>query len=319
MPCPTCNCCGFACCSAIGREFRSPMFDLAERRRRDDAPSNDGDDSAAVLSSSNDPSEEEAIMDVVRTFSPRPRAAYIFAKVFIAAWIVSIMASSITKATHSSFWMAYLTHWGLVVTAAYALMSVFVAAYFAMRPPENPGAPEGGKLLLVKITWALFAIALPGEIVITILFWVLEFDGTVRYVSVMVHGGALVLVAIDGFLLSRIPLRMKQFFLYESFSVIYILWSVIHAYSGIGNPYNDGVDKTDDAIYDSLAWKNNVANAAILSVGVVFVFNPIVFLFCRAVSRMFPRRLIEEVDKTFQGGQQQSSDATDEEAAAVVY
>ena len=133
----------------------------------------------------------------------------------------------------------------------------------------------------------------------------------------MVHGGALALVAIDAFLLNRTPLRMKQFVWFELFSICYILWTVIHAYSGIGNPYNDGVDKSDDAIYESLAWKNDTTRAVIMSVGVVFVANPIVFLFCRFVSRLPPRRLCEK-QPTFEG----QSFANDEEAAgaeAVVY
>ena len=87
---------------------------------------------------------------------------------------------------------------------------------------------------------------------ITILLWVLELDGTVEYVSVMVHGGGMVLIIIDGFLLGHLPLRMKQFILSEMFSFLYILWSVIHAFSGIGNPYADDGTQSDDAIYDSL-------------------------------------------------------------------
>ena len=127
---------------------------------------------------------------------------------------------------------------------------------------------------------ALFAIALPVEIMITILFWVLEFDGEVKYISVMVHGGGMALIVIDGFLLSRIPLRMKQFLLFQTFTILYLIWNVVHAYSGIGNPYNDGESQDDDAIYASLAWKNNTMGAAILSAGIVCVANPVLFLLC---------------------------------------
>lgn len=87
-------------------------------------------------------------------------------------------------------------------------MSVISFVYLARR-----GTLEGRVGLLVKTTWALCAIAIPSEVMITILFWVLEFDGTVRYVSVMVHGGAAILIMIDAFILSRMPLRMKQFIL----------------------------------------------------------------------------------------------------------
>lgn len=146
---------------------------------------------------------------------------------------------------------------------------------------------------------------------ICILFWILEFDGTPEYVSIMVHGGAMVLIAIDGFLLSRIPLRMKQFVLFELFSFLYILWTIIHAYSGTGNPYNESGEQDDDAIYASLAWQNDTGRAVIMSVGVLLVANPIIFLLVRLVSRLPRRRFCEG---EIQHSSKMSSFANDEEA-----
>ena len=143
----------------------------------------------------------------------------------------------------------------------------------------------------------MFAIALPAEIMITILYWVLEFDGEVEYVSFMVHGGGMVLVVIDGFLLSRIPLRIKQFLLFETFTILYLIWNVVHAYSGIGNPYN-GESQDDDAIYGSLAWKNKTKAAAMLSAGIAFVANPVLFLLCWAFARILPKRLCDKDEES---------------------
>ena len=125
----------------------------------------------------------------------------------------------------------------------------------------------------------------------------------------------MVLIMIDGFLLSRLPLRMKQFIFSEIFAFLYQLWSVIHAFSGIGNPWR-AEDDDDDALYDSLAWKNNTVFAVVMSVAVLLVFNPIIFLLCRAVSRLPPRRFCGEGE-----GQQhfKGQSPNDEEAAAVVY
>ena len=100
------------------------------------------------------------------------------------------------------------------------------------------------------------------------------------------------LVAVDGILLGRIPLRARQFALFWLFSVTYVLWTVVHAHSGIGNPRNDGVAQTDDALYpDVLAWKNSPGSTAVLSVLVLLVACPVVFALCRWVSRLPPRRL----------------------------
>mmetsp|Transcript_28403 Transcript_28403/g.48992 ORF Transcript_28403/g.48992 Transcript_28403/m.48992 type:complete len:302 (-) Transcript_28403:300-1205(-) len=299
-----------AFCTAAGLEFKAPMFDLAEHSAPSNADEGTNDDSLT-----ND-SKNISCLDVEKTLSPSPRLPYIGAKLFIMAWMISIMMLSIRDSTHPSFWLAYLTHWGFLVTTAYTIMSAISAVYLAMRPPANPGVLEGGVGLLVKTTWALLAIAVPAEVMITILYWVLEFDGTVEYVSVMVHGGGMVLIIIDGFLLSRLPLRMKQFIFSEMFCFFYILWSVIHAFSGIGNPYRVDDDRDEDAIYDSLAWKTNTVFAVVISVAVLLVFNPIMFLLCRAVSRLPPRRLCGEGEGQhhFKG-----QSPNDEEAAAVVY
>jgi hypothetical protein len=270
------------------------MFDLVEHSAL--APTMTADEVDATSPVSVVDNTPPRRMDIVKTFSPHPRILHIGVKISLAALIVSVMAMSIQDTMHQSFWLAKLTHWGIVFCSAYAILSAVSAVYLAIRPPASPDELEGGVGVLIKSTWALLAIAAPAQVMITILFWALEFKGTISYVSLMVHGIVMVLIMIDGFILSRIPLRMKQFVLFESFSVVYVLWTVIHAYSGIGNPYAEGDTPTqdDDAIYSSLAWKNDAAGAAILSVIVLIVANPIIFMICRALSQLLPRRLCEE-------------------------
>ena len=277
------------CCATVRGEFKGPMFDLVEQSasaptKEDEAGVNLVDDTPRSL-------------DIVKTFSPHPRVPYIGVKISLAAWIVSVMPMSIMSTTYPSFWLAYVTRWGLVITTAYIILSALSAVYLAIRPPANPDELKGGVGVLIKSTWALFAIALPAEIMITILFWIgklkyFTYVGNV-YDSVMVHGITMVLIMIDGFVLSRIPLRMWQFILFETFVALYFLWNVIHAYSGIGNPNTPIED--DDAIYVSiLAWKNNTTAAVVMLLGVLFAANPIIFMVCRTLSRLLPRRLCEE-------------------------
>lgn len=291
------------CCTAALNEFKSPMFTLVEHT----AQSNDKSKNASLINNNN------KRLDVVQTFSPKPRLVYLGLKLVLTTWIVSVMVSSIMSRDYPSFWIAYLTHWGFTVTVAYFILSCLLAIYLAVVRSETVNGMEeleGCIGLFVKTTWALFAIAVPAEVVITILFWVLEFDGTYDYISVMVHGVGTALLAIDGFLLGRIPLRMKQFLLFEAFCASYLLWNVIHAYSGIGNPYEEDGTQSDDAIYASLAWRDDSRGAAILTVGVLAVGNPVVFLVCRGVSRLFPRRLWEGGgENMFQDGRQNDEEA----------
>lgn len=294
------------CCTTLKGEVYGPMFNLVVV----DAPNQP---------SSPSPSTEPATLDIVRTFSPRPRLLYITLKVFLAAWILAVLTMSIDRVKFPSFWLAYLTHWGLTLTALYFVMSSICALYLALRPPPTPATNEnrvdtflsccggsgggGGGVAgcLVKTTWALLAIVIPGEVVITILFWALVYDGKpVTYVTAMVHGGTMILLLIDGFVLSRIPLRLKQFVFFESFSLLYFLWNIVHAYSGIGNPYN-GVSQDDDAIYESLDWNTDPTMAIAVSVMALFVANPIIFGICWWLSRLLPMRLREDNINNYYG------------------
>ena len=128
------------------------MFDLAEHS----APSN-ANEGANDVPLRND-SKSISRLDVKKSLSPYPRLSYIGAKLFIMAWLISIMTLSIKSKTHPSFWLAYLTHWGFLVTTAYTIMSAISAVYLAMRPPANPGVLEGGVGLLVKTTWVRVVI-----------------------------------------------------------------------------------------------------------------------------------------------------------------
>lgn len=108
----------------------------------------------------------------------------------------------------------------------------------------------------------------------------------------MFHGGGIILLLIDGFLISRIPLRIKQFLLFECYALFYFAWSSIQAFSGIGNPdRNEGVDD-DDAIYSSIKWKNDTESVLILSAVALLVINPLVFFICWWVSWIVPKRLV---------------------------
>lgn len=294
-----------ACCTAFQEELKGPIFDLCEQ-----SPSND-----------DTPQDKTSTrhLDIERTFSPSPRLPCIGAKIFLMAWTIALLIQSIRKSTHKSFWLAYLTHWSFVFASAYFIASVSSAIYLARRPPSNPGVLEGGVGVLVKSTWILFAISLPTEILVAILFWTLQFDGNADYVSIMLHAGIVGLLFIDGIILSRIPLRMKQLLPNLLFCFFYLLWTVIHAFSGLGNPYKDDGSRDDDAIYNTIAWKNDPATAGLVCAGVFFVGYPVVFSFCRMVSRLPPRRLCDEEDRKFEAGGTAEKEGTlvnDEEAPA---
>jgi hypothetical protein len=138
---------------------------------------------------------------------------------------------------------------------------------------------------------ALFAVTLPSQVIITLMYYALEFDGSVDYLSIIKHGAAIPLLLIDGFAINRIPLRMKQFGLFQLFVIGYLAWSIAYAYSGLTMPNGQ------ETVHEWLNWNADIHSAILLSLFLLVIINPAVFLGCRAASRLLPRRLQNKTDK----------------------
>lgn len=146
------------CCATIKHELlRASMYDLSD-----------------------DPTANK-FMDIEETFAPRPHLFFVGAKFAVASWLSASMALGILdEDPNFGFWFAYLSNWGMILTVLYAICSFVTAALLAYyhRPPQQRRTELTGKIgVFLKITWTLFAVAFPAELVITLLFWVLIYDG----------------------------------------------------------------------------------------------------------------------------------------------
>lgn len=271
--------CTDACtCAQLRDEFRSSFFSLEESTIK-----------------AGDAAANNRVLDIKQTFCKDPAKISITLKVLLFLFVTSITVMSIFDYTAKEFWLAYLTNWGWTFTTLYFLFSLLSSLRISCSTGEN--AQNAG--FLVNTTWALYATALTGEIIIAILFWSLEFEPEdLSYISLMVHGGGIPLILFDGMILNRVPLRAKQLLFPELMCFGYLIWSVTHSILGIGNPNkNDGSDdgdlesNDDDAIYTVMSWKNNTTFAVILSVALLLVIIPGIFFICRVVTRLLPRRV----------------------------
>ena len=138
----------------------------------------------------------------------------------------------------------------------------------------------------------MFAIAFPAEVAIGSFYWPLRFKDSVSYDDLVLHGVGAVLIFFDAIVIIRIPLRMKQFVFYETFSLVYVSWTLVFTYSDLTNPFHDAGEIDDDAIYTTLRWKRNTTQVIVFVTLFLLVVNPTVFLLCRWVSRIMPKRLV---------------------------
>ena len=227
-------------------------------------------------------------IDMKATFRPQPRLLTGIVKLGFLVWSIQIIASAISDSNIPNFWLAYLTNWGICLTIIYQTLSLTRMVLPVSQDPVD---------FLTRFTWGMFVCVAVAESIITILYWALEYQGeAVTYANIMKHGILMLTIWFDGFVLNRIPLRFKQVLWPYILSIMYLIWTGIHAATDIGNPtISDNDPETDDdAIYSSLNWNERPASGVIISVVLLIVMNPLLFLFMWYISTLIGRRYIME-------------------------
>ena len=193
------------------------------------------------------------------TFAP-PGKSTIFLKTVVVSWSVSIFVSGLLDATPpKAFYFAYLTHCTLVLASLYLIISWWNTFYGTAFQRSTSNANEAS--WTHNISWMLFALAAPGQIVVTAGYWGsgcswegATSDSALEYRNIMEHGGVMVLILLEGLVVNRVPLRLRHSIVLAVYMAMYLIWTFVHAYLDIGDPTSND----DDAIYgDVLQWKND--------------------------------------------------------------
>ena len=175
------------------------------------------------------------------------------------------------------FWLAYLTHWALTFAILYLLAS-FMNSFVSVSQPPPLQTRVG---MRVKLTWILFTIACNLQIVVTVAYWFVIYDGSsMSSYSVLSHGVVAVMVLIDGLIINTIPVRLRHWIEFVfPIGLLYLIWSFVHYKLSIGNPdYQDEDPETnDDLIYGVLDWgeEPQPTQALIVSAMILFVLSPL--------------------------------------------
>lgn len=250
--------------------------------------------------STKDPMTDRMI-DIPESFTPiiLKSTVSITNKILILLWktlelsiaILSVVLGFIYGAK-PGFYFAYLTHWSVLFCTTYLLMNWInssVACYNFIYHNDHIVEPNDHKFRLInsrlKFTWIMFELGSHTAAGATILFWLLEILSfqSIDYNMVMNHGGVLLITLFDGMVVNRIPYRAMHWYLFLlPIDVLYILWTVIHAYcTDIGNPdsLENDPQANDNAIYPVvLEWNETWIIAFSTSIIIVFVIGPILFL-----------------------------------------
>jgi hypothetical protein len=210
--------------------------------------------------------DHNGTLDIDQSFATSEQRNWAIIAIKFILWglTVATLIRSWSKLDYPGFYLAFLSHWSMVYASLYMTLSFLLT--LGVKPSW-----------LMKSTWILFSIAAVHEMAVVLLFWTLDYDpanGPPSYNTIMVHGGVMALVMIDGLIVNRVPVRLKHTIVTMCFSLLYITWSVLQNTVYQYNPCNDD-EADDDAIYDVLKWRENTAKAVIISCIVVFFILPL--------------------------------------------
>jgi len=175
------------------------------------------------------------------------------------------------------WYMAYLSHWSLFYAIVYLSLSLFIS--FDLCTSDR----------LFHATWIVFSVTFPHEAGVLLLFWPLSYDPNIHdldYDNIMTHGGALVLVLVDGMILSRVPVRLKHLSVTLVFALLYSIWTILQNIVLQQGPEDSTND--DDALYDVLKWRKTPLAASMLCVTILALLFPLLYLLGWLLS--LPRR-----------------------------
>ena len=173
------------------------------------------------------------ILDIQKSFCPNT-SFHIICKLLLTGFVVFDSVYSFFIFPWKVLFFGYLTHWALTTAVIYMIVSL-INSFFPIKtqPYVRPNT-------WIRISWVLSELALHAEIVATVLYWGLEYDpseyGGLTFARVMNHGGVTIIVALDMFLINRVPVRLKHWLYVFLYDLLYFVWIFTHTYANIGHP-----------------------------------------------------------------------------------
>ena len=234
------------------------------------------------------------ILNLHKTFQPKPKYVYGIIKLGLLVWSLHVLIQSIMDYNNNYnnnndeskvLWLGYLTNWQQVFSLGYLLGSNILFFFIPIRNNDNHNISrrrssdiddddhddDKKASILIRIVWTLYVEAIFFGLIASILFWIIIYkpsnnNGVLSYINIMSHGITFLLVVIDGMIIHRIPIRLKQILLFQITSILYLIWIIIHGFT------------FDDTLYNVIDWKNKTGPTALLSLMLVFVVVPVLFI-----------------------------------------
>jgi len=155
---------------------------------------------------------------------------------------------------------AFFTNWVIFLIGVYFVTASLTVFYLQIRK-------EIFKLPCIgKLTWVLLNILIGPSISITLLYWLLYYNGeSLQFKFFIDHGLGAGWVLVD-VLLTYNPLYFKHVYQSMLFSLVYFIFLAL---------YDFVLAKSQSNIYDFVDWSNNPGEAGVKIFGFIFISVPL--------------------------------------------
>ena len=223
--------------------------------------------------------DEEFVLDVPGSFARRDILSIVLK--FLGMCYVSF--ALVYSMLNSNSWEAYfgdLTGVALFFSVGYMVTSLGNSLFGVNQPRRLERVSQA-----VRVQWFMFNLAIHATVLSVALWWSSQFnigETTLTLENVSTHGGTLIVLALEGFLVCRIPIRF-YFWWGTCLPVVlgYLAWTYVQAVVDIG----DLDDEVSDSLYKFFDWQDDFVWAVIASVLSIFGVSPFVQLMLSLISR----------------------------------
>eukprot|EP00916_Digyalum_oweni_P011604 GHVL01019342.1.p1 GENE.GHVL01019342.1~~GHVL01019342.1.p1 ORF type:complete len:253 (+),score=42.97 GHVL01019342.1:22-780(+) len=177
----------------------------------------------------------------------------------------------------NNHYLIYLTHWTFVIIFIYIFFVIFSTIFAQKTKEQSSKVPWFEKIILI-----LQAISVTGSITVTLLYWLLEFDGRFQFSSLLPHGLQMIPVLIDN-IISRHDMYIYHFIYPMVYGIIYTIWTAIFFGANLTDQYGNKY------VYAAIDYGGNPAGASVYAILTPFLFVPILHIFMWFLI-FFPKR-----------------------------
>lgn len=227
--------------------------------------------------------DENDVIDVGASFAPSGWLP-ILLKLAATVYVNFVWFMELLDYDQKGMFFAFLSNWALTFSMVYTWTSL-VNSFLGAKQPRRYTDNVPGR---IAIQWYLFNLAALTSMFAIILWWYDVYDKgetTIHFLNLSIHGGTLLVLLLEGFVVNRIPIR--RFFWWGTglpFGLAYGLWTWIHSGTDIGNPN----EPDSDLLYDRLDWEDEWGKTLAIVLVSVLIIAPILqsILFCLSLYGM---------------------------------